>query len=176
MKPIRALLTAALAALSFGVAAHGDEGHDKKSAGPVRKEQKAWGIAAEPGAAKRTIELTMGDNMRFSPELVEVKQGETVRFVVKNAGRLMHEMVIGTKKELDEHAAMMLKFPGMEHDEPYMTHVRPGKTGEIVWTFNRAGEFDFACLIAGHYQAGMVGKIKVTPGAVDEGHGNSRRH
>jgi uncharacterized cupredoxin-like copper-binding protein len=39
--------------------------------------------------------------------------------------------------------------------------VAPGKTGEIVWTFNRAGQFDFACLIAGHYQAGMIGKITV---------------
>jgi uncharacterized cupredoxin-like copper-binding protein len=176
MKPIRTLLAAALAALSFGAAAHGDEGHDKKAASPVRKEQKAWGIAAEPAAAQRTIELTMGDNMRFSPEVVEVKQGETVRFVVKNTGKIMHEMVIGTKKELDEHAAMMLKFPGMEHDEPYMTHVGPGKTGAIVWTFNRAGEFDFACLIAGHYQAGMVGKIKVAGGAKDQGHGNSQKH
>ena len=55
----------------------------------------------------------------------------------------------------------MLKFPDMEHDEPYMAHIPPGKIGAIVWTFNRAGEFDFACLIAGHYQAGMVGKIKV---------------
>ncbi len=56
----------------------------------------------------------------------------------------------------------MLKFPNMEHDEPYMAHVPPGKTGQIVWTFNRAGDFDFACLIAGHYQAGMVGKIIVS--------------
>jgi uncharacterized cupredoxin-like copper-binding protein len=71
-------------------------------------------------------------------------------------------MVIGTKKTLDEHAALMLKNPGMEHEESYMAHVAPGKRGEIVWTFNRAGEFMFACLIPGHYQAGMVGKIKVT--------------
>jgi uncharacterized cupredoxin-like copper-binding protein len=56
----------------------------------------------------------------------------------------------------------MIKFPTMEHDEPYMAHVAPGKTGEIIWTFNRAGQFEFACLIAGHYQAGMVGKIMVT--------------
>ena len=56
---------------------------------------------------------------------------------------------------------MMLKFPNMAHDEPYMAHVRPGKTGKIVWTFNRAGEFGFACLIAGHYQAGMVGRVMV---------------
>jgi uncharacterized cupredoxin-like copper-binding protein len=58
---------------------------------------------------------------------------------------------------------MMVKFPGMEHDEPYMTHVSPGKRGQIVWNFNRPGEFQFACLIAGHYQAGMVGTINVVP-------------
>jgi uncharacterized cupredoxin-like copper-binding protein len=99
--------------------------------------------------------------MRFTPDRIEVRQGETVKFVVRNSGKVMHEFVIGTKKELDEHAALMVKFPNMEHDEPYMAHVPPGKTGEIVWTFNRAGEFEFACLIAGHYQAGMVGKIMV---------------
>jgi uncharacterized cupredoxin-like copper-binding protein len=99
--------------------------------------------------------------MRFVPERIEVKQNETVRFVVNNDGTVMHEFVIGTKQENDKHAELMVKFPNMEHDEPYMAHVPPGKTGEIVWTFNRAGDFDFACLIAGHYQAGMVGQIKV---------------
>ncbi len=74
----------------------------------------------------------------------------------------MHEFVIGTRKDLEEHAAMMMvKFPNMEHDEPYMSHVAPGKTGEIIWTFNRAGEFEFACLIAGHFQSGIFGKINV---------------
>jgi len=99
--------------------------------------------------------------MRFTPDRIEVKQGETVRLVHKNDGKIMHEFVLGTKKELDEHAALMAKFPNMEHDEPYMAHVGPGKTGQIVWTFNRPGEYDFACLIPGHYQAGMVGKVKV---------------
>jgi plastocyanin len=60
-----------------------------------------------------------------------------------------------------EWNGLMKKFPNMEHDEPYMAHVEPGKQGTIVWHFNRAGEFDFACLLHGHYQAGMVGKIKV---------------
>jgi uncharacterized cupredoxin-like copper-binding protein len=69
--------------------------------------------------------------------------------------------VIGTKQDLDEHAALMARFPNIEHDEPYMAHVGPGKTGQIVWTFKRPGEFDFACLIAGHYQAGMTGKVRV---------------
>ena len=99
--------------------------------------------------------------MRFTPNALSFKQGETVRFVVKNQGKALHEMVIGTKKELDEHAALMLKFPKMEHDEPYMAHVAAGKSQELIWTFNRAGNFEFACLIADHYQAGMVGKITV---------------
>jgi uncharacterized cupredoxin-like copper-binding protein len=103
----------------------------------------------------------MSDNMRFGPDRLEVRQGETVRFVVHNGGTVMHEFVIGTKAELEAHAALMKKYPNMEHDEPYMAHVAPGKTGEIVWTFNRAGEFDFACLLPGHYDAGMTGRIRV---------------
>jgi len=91
------------------------------------------------------------------------KKGDTIRFQVANRGAVMHEMVIGTKSELDAHAEMMKKHPNMEHDEPYMAHVSPGKTADLVWLFNREGEFDFACLIPGHYQAGMVGKIRVSP-------------
>ncbi len=137
-----------------------DKNAGKKAA--VVKEQKPWGIAGDARAAKRTIEVRMTDAMRFTPDKIEVKQGDTVKFVIRNDGKLLHEFVIGTKKDLDEHAALMVKNPGMEHDEPYMAHVGPGKTGQIIWTFNRAGSFDFACLIAGHYSAGMVGKIEVT--------------
>ncbi len=140
--------------------AHGDA-HKKPAA--VKKVQKPWGIAGDARAVRRTIEIAMTDAMRFAPDRLTVRQGETVRFAIRNNGKMLHELVIGTKQELDEHAALMVKFPNMEHDEPYMAHVDPGKIGQIVWHFNRAGEFDFACLIAGHYQAGMVGKITVTP-------------
>ena len=150
-----------LAFSSSAVIAHGEAAHAGKKKMTVR-EQKAWGIAGNAKAAKRTIDVGMSDDMRFTPARIDVKHGETIRFVLKNNGKLMHEFVIGTKKELDEHAALMVKFPNMEHDEPYMAHVAPGKTGEIVWNFNRAGAFDFACLIAGHYQAGMIGKIEVS--------------
>ena len=150
-----------LSAFIGQVSAHGDD-HAKKKTVAVKKEQKAWGIAGDAKSAKRTVNIVMTDNMRFTPDKIEVKQGETIKIVLKNEGKMLHEFVIGTKKELDEHAALMLKFPTMEHDEPYMAHVPVGKTGEIIWTFNRAGDFDFACLIAGHYQAGMVGKISVT--------------
>ena len=155
---LAALLLAGTTTLSL---AHGNDPKTGKAA-VVAKEQKAWGIAGDARSVTRTVTLTMDDNMRFSPDKLDVKQGETVRFVIRNQGKLLHELVIGTKKELDEHAALMLKFPTMQHDEPYMAHVGAGKRGEIVWTFNRPGEFDFACLIAGHYQAGMVGKINVT--------------
>jgi uncharacterized cupredoxin-like copper-binding protein len=113
--------------------------------------------------ARRTIVITMSDSMRFAPDRIEVKQGETVKLVVRNAGKVLHELVLGTRKELEEHAALMLKFPNMEHDEPYMAHVPAGKTREVVWKFNRAGEFDFGCLVPGHYGAGMVGKVIVAP-------------
>jgi uncharacterized cupredoxin-like copper-binding protein len=104
----------------------------------------------------------MLDTMRFVPERVVVRRGSTVKFVVSNRGTIQHEFVIGTRKENQKHAAMMAKFPDMQHEEPYMAHVAPGKTGEVVWRFNRAGTFEFACLIAGHYQSGMIGTLVVT--------------
>ena len=160
MKKLNRTLIAILI-LSAGTLAlaHGDD-HAKKPA-MVKKEQKEWGIAGDAKAVTQTINLSMSDTMRFTPDKIEVKQGDTIKLVLKNTGTQMHELVIGTKKDLDEHAALMVKFPKMEHEEPYMAHVAPGKTGEIIWTFNKPGDFDFACLIAGHYQAGMVGKIKV---------------
>jgi uncharacterized cupredoxin-like copper-binding protein len=148
------------AALAHGPAAHGTS-HANHHSKAVTKEQKDWGIAGDTSAVKRTVRIEMTDDMKFTPNRITVKLNETIRFQVMNKGKVLHEMVIGTKKELDEHAEMMKKFPNMEHDEPYMAHVDPGKSADMVWLFNRAGEFDFACLIPGHYQAGMVGKIIV---------------
>lgn len=161
MKKLTSTLLAVLVTgASMHVFAHGNEDHAKK-AGPVKKEQKAWGIAGDAKTVNRTITFAMTDDMRFTPDKIDVRQGETLKFVIKNGGKVMHEMVIGTRKDLDEHAALMQKFPTMEHEEPYMAHVGPGKTGEIIWTFNKPGSFDFACLIAGHYQGGMLGKVTV---------------
>lgn len=153
------LATTALAFAGGAAVAHESAHKDPKAV--VKKEQKPWGIAGDAKAAARTVRIAMGDNMRFTPSSVEVKQGETIRFVVTNKGQVLHEMVIGDKKTLDEHAALMVKFPAMEHDEPYMAHVPAGRQETLLWTFNRPGDFDFACLVAGHYQAGMVGKIIV---------------
>lgn len=167
---LNALLTAFLIGASLGALAHGDEAHSQKAAGPIKKEQKDWGIAGDGKAVNRTIRIAMTDNMRFTPNEIEVKQGEVVKFAIKNNGKILHEMVIGTKQVLDEHAALMVKFPTMEHEEPYMAHVPQGKSANMIWNFNRPGEFYFACLIAGHYQAGMVGKIKVNAREKNNGH------
>jgi uncharacterized cupredoxin-like copper-binding protein len=161
MKLNKAVFRAACALASLALAASAQAHGSKVHVGPTKKEQKDWGIASDPKPGLRIVQIKMLDSMRFAPDRIEVKQGQTVRLVMTNTGATLHELVIGTKSELEAHAALMLKFPGMEHDEPYMAHVPAGKTGEIVWTFNRAGEFDFACLVAGHYQAGMVGKIAV---------------
>jgi uncharacterized cupredoxin-like copper-binding protein len=159
---LRSIVLALGAALAVGMAgpasAHGEAVHARAAA---NREQKPWGIAGDATAVRRTIRVTMSDAMRFEPAAIEVRQGETVRFVVANRGALRHEFVLGTRQELDQHAALMVKFPTMEHDEPYMAHVAPGKTAELIWTFNRAGDFEFACLIAGHFQAGMSGRIRV---------------
>jgi len=153
------VLALAIASLPQLGLAHGDQ--HKKSAQAANFIQEDWGIGANKSEVNRTILITMTDKMRFHPEKIDVKLGETIRFQVKNEGKLMHEMVIGTKSVLDKHAELMLKNPNMEHDEAYMAHVAPGKTGEIIWKFNRKGGFDFACLMVGHYQAGMIGKIEV---------------
>lgn len=146
--------------LSAGLAqAHGPQSHGA----PLKKEQQLFGIAGDAAKVGRTVEIDMTDGMRFSPDRIEARVGETLRLRIRNKGQLLHELVIGTPKQLDEHALLMQKFPGMEHDEAHMAHVDPGKSGEIIWLFNRAGEFDFACLINGHYQAGMRGKIIVNP-------------
>jgi len=154
-----------LAAITLGYIsaawAHGDGKHAKREARPVSAEEHAFGREGDAGNAVRTVKVEMSDKLRFTPANLSIKQGETVKFLVKNNGKLMHEMIIGSVEELKEHAAMMKQHPGMEHDEPFMAHVAPGKAETMVWQFTRAGEFHFGCLVPGHFEAGMVGRIRV---------------
>ena len=118
----------------------------------------------EPGQAERvtrTVRIDMTDAMLFSPPRVTARRGQTIRFIVSNSGKLKHELVLGTRKDLRDHAELMKKFPEMEHAEPNMVTLAPGQTGEVIWRFTRAGQIDFACLQPGHYDAGMKGFVKV---------------
>ena len=156
------LLAAALAVSSTFAFAHGDEEHAAPRKYDASKvEPTDFGQEGNPKKVTKTIKVDMTDNMRFTPSDLTVKRGETVKFVVHNDGKVLHEMVLGTKQAIKEHAELMKKFPEMEHADANMAHVKPGKAGEIVWQFTKAGEFQFACLQPGHFEAGMVGKVTV---------------
>ena len=151
-------LTLALTGASL---AYGDAKHSKKDAA----EEFDFGRAGSAKKVTRTVRIGMADAMRFSPAALTIKRGETIRFVVRNNGKLEHEMVIGTLQDLKAHAEAMKKHPGMEmeHDEPFAAHVPPGKSRVLVWQFTKPGEFHFGCLEPGHFEAGMIGKMTVTP-------------
>jgi uncharacterized cupredoxin-like copper-binding protein len=164
-------VAAAVLALHFAaeVHAHGTEPHSADKHRPPNLDpiEKPFGRTGDAKKVTRTIRIDGHDTMRYTPADITVRQGETVRFVVHNAGKVMHEIVLGTLQELEEHAEAMRKHPNMEHDEPYMVHVAPGQSGEMIWQFTEAGEFHFGCLIPGHFEAGMRGRIKVV--AADTG-------
>ncbi|UXY14958.1 cupredoxin family protein [Chitiniphilus purpureus] len=148
-------LSAAVLASGSHAGGHGDHGDHGNAA--VGKP----GVAAK---ASRTVTVNMTDNMRYNPARIQVKQGETVRFVIRNSGKIKHEFVLGTQQELEEHYEQMKKFPEMEHADPNLVTLAPGKTGEVVWQFTKAGVVDFACLQPGHYEAGMKGQVNVAGG------------
>jgi uncharacterized cupredoxin-like copper-binding protein len=165
MKAQRTIGVVTAAVAVFLVAnAHAHEDHAHAAASPSAARGTGDPPFGRPGHAEnaaRTIRIGMSDGMRFDPGSIVVNKGETVRFLVENHGAVLHEMVLGTSQSLQEHAALMKKHPGMQHEEPGMTHVKPGASGEIVWQFTLPGEFRYACLIPGHFEAGMVGKITV---------------
>jgi uncharacterized cupredoxin-like copper-binding protein len=147
--------------LSASALAHEGATQHKKAGGPISTEENAFGREGDPKKVSRTIDVDMSDKMRFTPDALAVKQGETIRFRVRNSGQVMHEMVLGTMEDLKEHADLMRKNPGMEHGDPYMAHVAPGKTETMVWQFTKPGEFHYGCLVPGHFEAGMVGNVHV---------------
>lgn len=162
IKQMFSILVAAAGVLAANAYAHTDTPHAAPQKFDASKvEATPFGQQGDPGKVTRTIRIGMNDKMRFDPDSITVRKGETIRFAVANKGAVLHEMVLGTPSALREHAELMKKHPGMEHDEPSMTHVKPGATGDIVWQFTKGGEFQFACLIPGHFEAGMVGKMLV---------------
>lgn len=170
-KALTILLMGTLPALAFASGTHGS-GHDDaaKPAAGMQMDMKgmtqdqhssASGKAGDPAKVDRTVAVSLGDDMRFTPSQISVKAGETIRFFVKNSGTLPHEMVIGTMDDLKSHAKMMRDMPGMKHAEPNTVSLAAGQRGGMVWQFDQADSIDFACLVPGHLEAGMVGKVLV---------------
>jgi uncharacterized cupredoxin-like copper-binding protein len=159
VKLLAFLLAVALAIGVHPVFAH--LRHQKDAGDTPRGAETPFGREGDPQKVSRTIEVEVDDHLRYRPSKLTVKEGETVQFRIKNSGRAMHELVIGTMEELKEHAKLMRQHATREHYEPYMAHVEPGKTETIVWQFTRPGEFYYGCLMAGHLEAGMLGTIIV---------------
>ncbi|MBQ0821894.1 cupredoxin family protein [Microvirga sp. HBU67558] len=145
-------------ATGLALAAPGEPGHTHKSF-----------AAGEPGDPKksvaRTIEVTMKETddakMLFEPNKVEIKRGEQVKFVLKNHGQVDHEFMLDSIENNAKHKVQMQKNPDMEHDDPNGKRLAPMGSNEIVWRFTKAGTFEFACLIPGHYESGMHGTVVV---------------
>jgi uncharacterized cupredoxin-like copper-binding protein len=146
---------------------HGHDGHaaDATSANDTHSTDLVAQVVS------RSIEVRMDDQMRFTPSQIDVRAGETIRFVVHNAGKVEHEMVLGRDEAIREHAQAMKRdaAQGQAHgvDHPHGTGaaitVAAGQTGELVVTFPKAATLQMACLIPGHYEAGMRGSLTVGP-------------
>ena len=153
----RSLALALLAALSFTPMALADEGH-------AHDEALVYGEPGNPDEPARLVQVTMKEldgGMKFIPNVLKIRTGEQVKFVVRNGGELDHELVFATLEQNLAHGLEMAKNPDMEHDDPNAAKVAPGDVQEIVWKFTNAGEFDFSCLLPGHREAGMFGTIVV---------------
>ena len=176
MKLRPAFIITTLGLLLSAANALASPGHKKDSIGQPGDGQ----------AVDRTIEVRMGD-IFFEPKAMEIKAGETVRFVLLNEGALLHEFNLGKaashaahQKEMAamfqngtlsptaahdmskmDHALGGMKMVGMEHDDPNSVLVEPGAREELIWTFSDATDLEFACNVPGHYQSGMVGKVTV---------------
>lgn len=155
-----------VAALSLTLASQVSFAHDEHE---HSHDSEAIGKPGVITATTRIVNVTMTDNMRFTPSDITAKQGETIRFVIKNSGGIKHEFVLGTEKELKEHYEIMKKNPEMEHSDPNMITLAAGQSGEVIWQFTKAGKVDFACLQPGHYDAGMKGKVSVAKGKMVAG-------
>ena len=122
----------------------------------------------------RSVEIQMDDQMRFTPSKVDVREGETIRFVVRNAGKTAHEMVLGSDADIREHAQAMQQGTGHgdghSHGTGAAITVAAGQTGELVVKFDQGGTLQMACLIPGHYEAGMRGTVNVQPAQAAHDH------
>jgi uncharacterized cupredoxin-like copper-binding protein len=147
------LICAAAASIAFAATVHAHDGSHFSAGEP-----------GDPKKPARIVKISMleeGKKMLFEPAVVEVQRGEQIRFVITNSGTYDHEFMLAIKADNRKHAAVMKKFPDMEHNDPNAKRLAPFNNGDLVWRFTKRGEFEYACLIPGHLEAGMHGKIIV---------------
>ncbi len=156
---IVSIVASLLIATGIATAGPGQKGHSHSHG-----DETEYGEPGDKNKPARTVVIQMqeaGQKMIFIPDIISIRRGEQIRFVLRNVGALPHEFVLGTLAEINAHAEEMKKNPDMEHDDPQSKRLKAKENGEIYWKFTKAGEFEFACLIPGHRELGMHGKIVV---------------
>ncbi|HEY6239966.1 MAG TPA: cupredoxin family protein [Burkholderiales bacterium] len=148
---VPSMFTVALALAIPGQLAFADAGHQHGM-------KATFGSPGKESEVTRTIEVEASDSMRFKPAAFEVKMGETVKFVVKNTGKVKHEFSIGDRTAQRAHAMIMKEMPDMKHEDDLATvTLDPGQTKTVIWKFDKKPKspIEIACHEPGHYEAGM---------------------
>lgn len=161
---LRTIFAAAggLLVASSVASASGPPGH---SHGPGHGQGTSAGAAGGPGKASevtRVVRIETRDR-DYNVKQIQVKSGETIRFVITNKSQIRHEFSLGSRHEHEEHRALMVKNPEMVHDDDNAVTVEPGQTKEVIWKFgDRASlaDFEFSCNIPGHAEGGMKGTFR----------------
>jgi azurin len=124
-------------------------------------------------SAVRTVELTGGDDMKYSVTEIPAKPGETIRIRLTSKGTLpkvamAHNVVVlkAGSKQLDfVNAAAMARatdFIPAEMKAQVLgasTLAGPGETVEVTVKIPAAGTYPYVCTFPGHFAAGMRGTI-----------------
>ncbi len=163
MKKVNQILLAVSAAVLFsGISvANANEtnehaGHDMSSMDMNHMEESTVGKSGKGLTVAKTYNVSLLDTMRFEfDKQPDLKDGDVVKFVVTNKGKIPHEFSIGSSAEQDAHREMMKSMPGMHHESDNAISVAPGATAPLIWQFSGKGAVVFACNVAGHFEAGM---------------------
>jgi len=149
------LVALAVGAVALGFATRGGA----TDSGMVMSQQ----AAASSAQVSRAISLSITNDLRFTPDALTVRAGETIAFTIANPGTVPHEFVIGDEGAQAQHEREMASTSsGAMPAEPNAVQVAPGKTAVLIYTFDKPGSLIFGCHVAGHYAAGMRGTITVT--------------
>lgn len=115
------------------------------------------------GAQGNTVQVTLSD-FKVQAATTTFTAGKTYHFVVTNAGGTAHEFMI---------MPQMTDMAGMSMDKAHsmaltmIDQIKPGESKTLDYTFatNASGgmsgmqassqALEFACMLPGHYQAGM---------------------
>ena len=157
------LLSRGIAHLAFATLAAGAIGAPAKLHAHAGEHFSA-GEPGDPTKPFRIVRISIQDGkggMGYTPQSLEVHLGEQIKFIIWNDGIYNHEFILASTADNLKHAALMKKYPDMQHDDPNGKRVAPHKQSEILWKFTKVGEFEYACLIPKHYEYGMFGKIVV---------------